>query len=121
MDELIDKAAQALGLDSTGLIVALVVVSMVSQLVTRLIPDDATGWKGTVRKITSVIGLYASSRVTKGITIRDVVKDVAKIESIPQVSDRVDERVEDAVDVLELQADQRFKPPFPGLQRERSE
>lgn len=121
MDELVDKAAQALGLDSTGLIVALVVVSMLSQLVTRLIPDDATGWKGTVRKITSVVGLYASSRITQGITVRDVVKEVAKVEKIPEVAERVDERVEDAVDVLELEANQRFKPPFPGLQRERSE
>jgi len=121
MDDLIDAAAQALGLDSTGLIVALVVTSMVSQLVARLIPDDSTGWKGTVRSIASVVGLYASSRVTKGITVRDVVKEVAKVEKIPEVAERVDERVEEAVDVLELEANQRFKPPFPGLQSERSE
>jgi hypothetical protein len=40
----------------------------------RLIPDDATGWQGTVRKIAALIGLYVSSRVTSGVTVTDAAK-----------------------------------------------
>ena len=46
----------------------------VANLLTKMIPADSTGWLGNVRKVTSIIGLYASTRVTSGTSQLDVAK-----------------------------------------------
>src|SRR3546814_20516430 len=38
----------------------------------RLIPDDATGWLGFVRKICKRVGLYASNRITSKLTVNKI-------------------------------------------------
>ena len=127
MDDIVDSIANAalsvLGMEGTSLLTVFIFVSMLSQLAARLIPDDSTGWLATLKKVCSVIGLYASNRVSSGITVNDIVKEVGKVQQDvykPEVQERVDERIEEGVasnaeDTLDLTPDMRFKPPFPGL------
>lgn len=42
--------------------------------IARKIPDNAGGLLGIVRKICKVVGLHASSTITKGVTIEDIVR-----------------------------------------------
>lgn len=74
MDQLIDSIARELGLTGVTLLVILLVVSKGCNLVARLIPDNATGWKGVVRKIAAVVGVYVSSRIASGVSTADVAK-----------------------------------------------
>lgn len=128
MENLANQLYEALGLKGTPLVVFLILLSMLCQLITRLIPDDSTGWRKTLRCITSVIGLYASNRITAGVTVTDVVKEVAKVrepEPNREVMERVDQRIEETVDRApyeregELLLDQPYRPPFPGFSRTR--
>lgn len=74
IDQMVDWAAAQLGLTGLTLLVALMVLSKAANLAARLIPDDATGFKGALRKVCVVIGVYASSRVTSGVSTADVTK-----------------------------------------------
>jgi hypothetical protein len=74
MDGIVDALARELGLSGLTLLVVLFFVSKACNLVARLIPEDATGWKATVRKACKVIGLYVSSRVSSGVSVQDVAK-----------------------------------------------
>lgn len=74
MDTLIDSLAAQLGLSGVTLIVTLMVVSKAANMVSRIIPDDAKGFKGLIRKVCTVVGLYASNRVASGVTQADVAK-----------------------------------------------
>ncbi len=53
-------------------------------IVTKLIPNDAVGWLGTVRKVTAIPAMYVSSRVTSGVTIADVAAASMVTPPIPQ-------------------------------------
>lgn len=63
-----------------GLLVAL------ANAISRWIPDDATGWIGTVRTICKFIGINVSSRLTNGQTVNDVAKAAA---SFPEVQAKI--------------------------------
>lgn len=90
-----------------------------ANIVSRLIPDDAVGFPGFVRKVCSVIGVYASNRVTSGISINDLgkklvgsqvplVTDIAIRNAAGDAAALIPEVVEDATDLV--------IPAFPGLQ-----
>lgn len=104
-----------LGLDGASVIATLVMISMVCNFIYRLIPDDAEGWLGKVKPIFKVLGLYASNRVTSGVTVNDVARELARVkvdeasERIEEVAERVDERIEEAVTHIPV------APAFPGL------
>lgn len=51
-------------LGQDGFTTALVIVVILAQLIGRLIPDDATGILGVIRKVAKVVGLYVANRVT---------------------------------------------------------
>lgn len=72
MNDLVSLLASLFGVEDATLLALLPLVILVSQLVARLIPNDATGVAALVRKLASVVGLYASSRVTKGVSVTDV-------------------------------------------------
>lgn len=74
IDSAIDAIAEALGLEGTTLLAVLAVISIVSQMVAKRIPDDKTGCLGVIRNVAKVIGLYTSNRVTSGVTVTDVSK-----------------------------------------------
>jgi len=119
-----DAAFDLWGIKGTSLLTTLLVISMFSQLGARLIPDDAVGWKAKVKMILSVIGLYASNRISAGISVSDVTREVAQAraprndEVSARVDDRIDERVEAHADEDVLELTHVAPPPaFPGFQR----
>lgn len=74
VEALIPNVAGMLGIEpATALLIVGVVVS-VCNLLGRLIPDDATGWLGVVRKVCKFVGLYTSNRVSSGVSVNDVTK-----------------------------------------------
>jgi hypothetical protein len=60
MDSILTTVAGALGISPITLVLLLGVVVAVCNLVGKLIPDDATGTLGLVRKVCKVLGLYIS-------------------------------------------------------------
>lgn len=64
------------GLDADTLFGLLAFGMLLSQLVAKLIPDDATGILGLVRKIAKVLGAYASNRVKAGVSVNDLSKTI---------------------------------------------
>ena len=59
-------------------------VISISTFITKLIPNDATGWLGVVRKIAAVPALYVRDRVTAGVTVADVAAASMATPPIPQ-------------------------------------
>lgn len=84
---LIELIARQLGLTDAQLGITLLFVVLVSNLASRLIPDDSTGWLGLVHKLTKIVGLYASNRISKGVTTTTAVKAMLPDEffAAPQV------------------------------------
>lgn len=80
MDQILNGIASELGLSATTVVLLMFIVSKGADLVGRLIPDDATGWKGFVRKAAKVVGVYVGNRVTQGVSTNDVAKTLAKTE-----------------------------------------
>lgn len=65
------------GIDGTTLLATLAFVSIICRLVGNLIPDDKKGWLGVVRNVCQILGLYASNRLTSGVSVNDVARVVA--------------------------------------------
>jgi hypothetical protein len=80
MDSILTTVAGALGISPLTLVLLLGVVVAVCNLVGKLIPDDATGTLGLVRKVCKVLGLYISTRITDGVTVNDTARVVAGIQ-----------------------------------------
>lgn len=80
MDILLEQLSQMLGMDPATLAAVVFVVYAVCQLIGRLIPDDATGVLGVIRKICKVFGLYVSNRITRGVSVNDVAREQAGTE-----------------------------------------
>lgn len=79
MDSMVSYVAGLLGISPVTLILVLGVVVAVCNLVGKLIPDDATGTLGLVRKVCKVLGLYVSTRITSGVTVNDTARVVAGV------------------------------------------
>jgi hypothetical protein len=80
MDSILTTVAGALGISPITLVLLLGVVVAVCNLVGKLIPDDATGTLGLVRKVCKVLGLYISTRITSGVTVNDTARVVANLQ-----------------------------------------
>jgi hypothetical protein len=100
-----DAILSWLGIEGSSVLLTLIFVSMISNFLYRLIPDDAVGWKGAIKPILKVVGMYASNRITAGISVNDVARDVQQ---------RVDDRIEEVVDNVEDTV-RDIVPAFPGL------
>jgi len=122
-------AVAVLGLEGTSLLVLLIFVSMICQVVARLIPEDATGWRNVVRVIASIVGLHVANRITGGVTVSDIAnefikrRDGKKPQTEPEIAEAVDDRIVEAVEheetadePLEL-VDRIIIPAFPGRLR----
>lgn len=106
--DFLDQIFSGLGIDGASAIALILGLSMVCNFLYRLIPDDSTGFLGIVKPILRVIGLYASNRISSGITVNDVVKDAIservgragdRIDEVhEEVHERIDERIDEAVD-----------------------
>lgn len=76
LDFLLAAIASQFGLNPASLVLLIGTIVSVSQLIGKLILDDATGWLATVRKVAKVLGLYVSNRVSAGISVGDVAASV---------------------------------------------
>lgn len=76
MEQLIAFVAARLGVEPEVIIALLPTLVFLFNLISRLIPDDATGTLGVLNKIFKVLGLYVSNRVSKGVSMAGVAKVV---------------------------------------------
>lgn len=70
--------ARLLGIQPSTLVLLIFIVVQLANVGARLIPNDATGFWGGVRKVCALIGLYVSSRVTSGVSVNDVTDAALK-------------------------------------------
>lgn len=103
IEDYIPNLAAWLGVEPSTALLLLAFLVALANLVGRLIPDDATGILGVVRKLCKIIGLYASNRIASGLTVNEVARTTVPI--IEQVGDQLD-KVESVVNVVKA---------FPGL------
>ena len=75
------ELARMIGVSPSTLVLLLVILIKGANVIARLIPDTATGWKGALRSICALIGLHVASRIAPGMTINDVAK--AALETPP--------------------------------------
>lgn len=78
MELAINALFDSLELDLTRTLIVLILVSMGSGLIGRLIPDDEKGILGLIRDCAKILGLYASNRITSGVTVNQVAEAVAE-------------------------------------------
>jgi hypothetical protein len=86
--------AKLLGIPPSTMILLLMIITTAANVGARVIPDDAKGWKGALRKVCALIGLYVSSRVTADKTVAEVARAALKAQPIPQIVEA--EKAEDA-------------------------
>src|SRR3546814_2691257 len=80
IEDYIPDLAKLLGVEpSTALLIVGLLIALMN-LGGRLIPDDATGWLGFVRKICKLVGLYASNRITSKLTVNKIAETTVRSE-----------------------------------------
>lgn len=89
IESLIPNLAAFFNVEPATLVFLIGVITTAANVTARLIPEDATGWQGTVRDIAKIIGVYVSSRVTKGVTVQDIAKTT--------IGSRVDQATHDEI------------------------
>lgn len=123
MENLIPDIAKHLGMAPSSVLFFLIAISFVGNLTGRLIPDDATGWKGVVRDASKILGGYVQNRVSKGVKTADVVKGIveSRVKNVeagaPQtveLSDVVSAEQEQEL-TQEIAPPAQVVPAFPGL------
>lgn len=120
LQDLIPDIAGWLNVEPATLLLLLAIIGTTANVTSRLIPDDATGWLGTVRRIATVIGIYVPNRVTNGITVTDVAKAVVA-NKVEDVKREVVEKASEAPALIPIVAEaiehetEKVIPAFPGL------
>jgi hypothetical protein len=87
LENLVPLAAKVVGVSPSTLLLALGLLHLAAKVTARLIPDDKTGILGSIRKAAGVIGVEPSSRITDGVSIKDVA--TAAIAAVPEVAQKV--------------------------------
>ncbi len=111
----LDAGAQALGVEPATMAVVIPLVVLGLNLLGRAIPDDATGWKGVVRKIAKLGGLYLSNRISSGVSVNQVTKVVAGLEPKQVLPVEIPVVMEDELEPVEPEP--KIEPMFPGFRR----
>jgi len=87
MNDLITYLSQLTGLQPATLILLGGVIITVANALSRLIPDDSTGFLGALRLVCKFVGVNVSNRLSGGITVNDVGRALLKTgESKPEVN-----------------------------------
>jgi hypothetical protein len=76
LQRMIPDIAKYLNVEPSTVLFYLGVVMVLANLAGRLIPDDQTGFLGRLRELCKVIGVYASNRVTSGVSVNEAAKVV---------------------------------------------
>lgn len=92
MEQLILLIPNLFGLDPESFFRWLVVLVTLANIISKVIPESATGALGVTRKIASIVGISLANRITPGVTSKDISKAVAA--GIP------DQAVKEAADQL---------------------
>ena len=100
-EKFIPDIASMLGVEPSTVLLLVGLIIAIANLGGRLIPDDKTGFLGFVRTACKLIGLYASNRISSGLTVNKIAETTAPIVQ------ELDERIE--------QVDTVVKKAFPGL------
>jgi hypothetical protein len=113
--------AKALGVTPLTIVGFLPILVMLANFVSKLIPDDATGWRAWVRKVAAFIGLAYANRVTSNLTTADVAAMFLRTKGIPVSPEKIDE-VSNKVEALGVPSESVLAPPppplFPGVGRD---
>lgn len=71
---LLNWLAAQIGVEPAVLVLVGGMIVSFANLTSRLIPDDAIGMLGIMRKVCRVVGLYASNRVTGNVSANDILR-----------------------------------------------
>lgn len=106
IEKYIPHVAQWLGVEPSTVLLIIGVTVALSNLAGRLIPDDKVGVLGVIRTVAKFVGLYASNRISSGLTVNAVARSTAPVvETINEQLEQVEERL-DSLKVTKA---------FPGL------
>lgn len=83
---ILDGILRQLGFDGVGLVALYSMLVLGCRLIARVIPDDKTGFLGLIRKVSRVVGLDLSNRITSGVSINDVSKASLAIVNVARVA-----------------------------------
>ena len=72
------------GVPQGTLLLLIVIGHLVGKFGARVIPDDATGAMGYLRRACAVIGVENSSRITAGATVKDAARAALTTRDIAQ-------------------------------------
>lgn len=92
MEQLILLIPKYLGIDPEAFTLWLLLIVTVANVLSKAIPESATGFLGGVRKVSSIIGIEMSNRITPNVSSKDIGKAIAA--GIP------DEKVKEAAAAL---------------------
>lgn len=93
IEHYIPDVAAMLGVEPATVLLFVGLTVALANLAGRLIPDDATGWLGAIRKVCKFIGLYASNRIASGLTVNEIAKTtVPIIEEIGEVQEQMESK-----------------------------
>lgn len=111
---LMDSITAHLGLTGQALFTTLIAISLIARLFAKWIPDDKTGVLGFIRDACKFLGLYVSNRITSGISVGDVAKDVVNSDTI-EVADAAHRLAANAIKQPKRGEGGRFLPHDSGF------
>lgn len=114
LQQLVPDLAGWLHLPPSTLLLYIILIGTGSNIVSRVIPDDVTGFWGGVRRLATVLGAYVPNRITSGVTTNDVVRQIvtpASNQAI-QAAEQPGTLIHEVVDDM---ANKPVVPAFPGL------
>lgn len=83
---ILDGILRQLGFDGVGLVALYSMLVLGCRLTARIIPDDKAGFLGLIRKVSRVVGLDLSNRITSGVSISDVSKASLTVANVARVA-----------------------------------
>lgn len=76
MNEFLVYLSQLTGLQPATLVLLGGIIVTISGALSRVIPNDATGFLGFIRVVASLIGIAPANRITSGVTVNDVAQSL---------------------------------------------
>ena len=113
LQAILPDAAAFLHVQPATLLFYLAFIVTSSNIATRVIPDDATGWRHNVRVVAAIVGMYVPNRVSSGITVNDVAKRVIGAEVDKPTSDAIQDAAAQPDALIPEVVDQPSEPPAP--------
>lgn len=88
---ILDVVSNRIGVEAGTLLGTYAALALVGRVVGYLIPDDATGLKGLIRKVAKVVSLTVSNRITSGVSQNDVAKASMSIANVARIARHADQ------------------------------